>query len=120
MGGEYMNISDERLLVIGRLIGIHRKEMLSCTKSARWTQAEFCRDVCSEATLSKMEAGKEVRFPENYIIFADKLGFKCDQIDIVDAAIERLINAMYTDMEYGHKDKVIVSCQKAVKLLKKL
>lgn len=115
-----MNISDERLLVIGRLIGIHRKEMLSCTKSARWTQAEFCRDVCSEATLSKMEAGKEVRFPENYIIFADKLGFKCDQIDIVDAAIERLINAMYTDMEYGHKDKVIVSCQKAVKLLKKL
>lgn len=115
-----MDISTERLLIIGKLIGIHRKEMLSTTKSARWTQADFCKDVCSEATLSKIEAGLETRFPENYIVFADKLGFKCTQITDVDEAILRLIDKMHHNMEYGYKEKVSTSCKKALKLLASL
>lgn len=115
-----MNISAERLLIIGKLIGIHRREMLSLTKSAKWTQAGFCKDICSESTLSKIESGKEIRFLENYIFLANKLGFKCNQLPQVDEALTHLIDKMYVDMEYGYKDKVTISCKKAVKLLSQL
>lgn len=112
-----MNISNKRLLIIGRLIGVHRKEMLYLTKSARWTQVEFCKDICSEATLSKIESGEEIRFTDNYFVFARKLDFECGEYPKIDLALEKLIDRMYRDMEYGYKDKVILSCKKAVKLL---
>lgn len=112
-----MDISNKRLLIIGRLIGVHRKEMLYETKSSRWTQLEFCKDVCSEATLSKMEGGDETRFLENYYIFAKKLGMECAEYPVIDLAINKIIDKMYQEMEFGYKDKVILSCKKAVKIL---
>lgn len=115
-----MEVSKERLCIIGKLIRIHREERKRESKSSRWTQSEFCKNICAPGTLTNIEKGCISRFIEYYPDLLANLDLEFGEFPKVDAAINILINQLYTALEYSRKEDVIKITAKGKNLLEKI
>ncbi len=112
-----MEVSKKRCEMIGSIIRIYRKEQLSGSKGARWTQASFCKDICSIGTLSSIEKGNICRFMDVYPALLAKFNLEFGEFPIVDTALDQLIDELYVAVEYYRKEDIVKIIQKALKIL---
>ncbi|MGX8852756.1 hypothetical protein [Amedibacillus sp. YH-ame10] len=103
---EKLSVSNERLSIIGRLIGIYREERRDNSQNS-WTQKRFCKDICSPNTLKNMEAGGLSRSLEIYVEMLDKFDLKLDEFPEIDKAVYRLTEELYEAIEDYDLKKII-------------
>ena len=107
-GGKTMDrITKEKLGRYGLSIRANRKHQLHISNNAyRWTQKEFCKDICSQNALINMEKGLAGRFHDNYILLAEKLGFKITHNPEIDQQIPPLTKRLYHALEFYDLDEI--------------
>lgn len=111
-----MNVSRDRLSVIGKLIGIYREERRGNTQNS-FTLKKFCDGICSINTLKNIEAGGLSRSEDVYIELLDKLDLKFGEFPIVDDEIEKLIKGILRDIEYFQIQSLLHACNRGIRLL---
>lgn len=114
--GTYMNVSRDRLSVIGKLIGIYREERRNNTQNG-FTLKKFCEGICSINTLKSIEAGGLSRSEDVYIELLGKLDLKFGEFPVIDEKINELIQSIYKDVEYFHIQSLAHECKRGIRLL---
>lgn len=94
------NIPKNRLKQFGLSIKCNRKRNLHRTNAAKWTQSNFCKDICSQNLLIGVEKGNISRFLENYSLFAERLGLKITYSSDIDKRLEVYTKEIYHAIEY--------------------
>ena len=89
-----MNVSRDRLSVIGKLIGIYREERRMNNQNS-FTLKKFCDGICSINTLKSIEAGGLSRSEDVYIELLDKLDLKFGEFPVIDEALRKVISNLY-------------------------
>lgn len=111
-----MNVSRDRLSVIGKLIGIYREERRNNTQNG-FTLKKFCEGICSINTLKSIEAGGLSRSEDVYIELLGKLDLKFGEFPVIDEKINELIQSIYKDVEYFHIQSLAHECKRGIRLL---
>lgn len=111
-----MNVSRDRLSVIGKLIGIYREERRGNTQNS-FTLKKFCEGICSINTLKNIEAGGLSRSEDVYIELLDKLDLKFGEFPVIDEALNTLTNELYRAIEYYDCDDISIIVDKMLRLL---
>lgn len=101
-----MNVSRDRLSVIGKLIGIYREERRGNTQNS-FTLKKFCDGICSINTLKNIEAGGLSRSEDVYIELLDKLDLKFGEFPVIDEVLDRLLMKLYKAIEFYDIDDVV-------------
>lgn len=114
-----MSISKERLVIIGKLIGIYREEQRHNTQN-EYTQKRFCDGICSPNTLKSIEAGGISRSVDVYVELLGKFGLKFDEYPAIDQAIDELVEELYVAIEYFDRKKIEILTDKALRVLNKV
>lgn len=114
--GVHMNVSRDRLSVIGKLIGIYREERRGNTQNS-FTLKKFCEGICSINTLKNIEAGGLSRSEDVYIELLGKLDLKFGEFPVIDEALITLTFDIYTAIEYYDRDRISTYINKFLKLL---
>lgn len=100
-------ITKDKLGRYGLSIRANRKHQLHISNHAyRWTQKEFCKDICSQNALINMEKGFAGRFHDNYVLLAEKLGFKITHNPDVDEQLDPLTKRLYHALEFYDLDEI--------------
>lgn len=99
-------ITKDKLGRYGLSIKANRKRQLHLTNAAKWTQKEFCKDICSQNALINMERGHAGRFRDNYLMLAEKLDLKITHNPDLDKKIEPLTKRLYHALEYYDLDDI--------------
>lgn len=99
-------ITKDKLGRYGLSIKANRKRQLHLTNAAKWTQKEFCKDICSQNALINMEKGHAGRFRDNYLMLAEKLDLKITHNPDLDKKIEPLTKRLYHALEYYDLDDI--------------
>ena len=88
-----MNVSRDRLSVIGKLIGIYREERRSNTLN-QFTIKGFCEGICSPNTLKSIENGGLSRSNEVYEELLSKLNLKFNafKVETLKGNVKRHFN----------------------------
>lgn len=105
-------ITKDKLGRYGLSIRANRKHHLHLTHAARWTQKEFCKDICSQNALINMEKGRAGRFHDNYVLLAEKLDLKITHNPKLDEQLEQLTKDLYHALEYYNLDEIKTVTQK--------
>ncbi|MGX8835608.1 tetratricopeptide repeat protein [Amedibacillus sp. YH-ame6] len=113
---EKLSVSNERLSIIGRLIGIYREERRDNSQNS-WTQKRFCKDICSPNTLKNIEAGGLSRSIEIYVEMLDKFDLKLGEFPEIDKAVYRLTEELYEATEDYNLEKIIGLSNKILRIL---
>lgn len=100
-----MNVSRDRLSVIGKLIGIYREERRGNTQNS-FTLKKFCEGICSINTLKNIEAGGLSRSEDVYIELLDKLDLKFGEFPVIDEALRKVIISLYEAIEYYDRELI--------------
>lgn len=111
-----MNVSRDRLSVIGKLIGIYREERRGNTQNS-FTLKKFCEGICSINTLKNIEAGGLSRSEDVYIELLGKLDLKFGEFPVIDEQIDKMINSIFKDIEYFHIQSLAHECKRGLRLL---
>ena len=111
-----MNVSRDRLSVIGKLIGIYREERRGNTQNS-FTLKKFCEGICSINTLKNIEAGGLSRSEDVYIELLDKLDLKFGEFPVIDEAIDKLMKGLYKAIEFYEREDVIILIDKSKRVL---
>lgn len=111
-----MNVSRDRLSVIGKLIGIYREERRGNTQNS-FTLKKFCEGICSINTLKNIEAGGLSRSEDVYIELLDKLDLKFGEFPVIDEALESLIIELYEAIEFYNRENIDIIISKSLRLL---
>lgn len=111
-----MNVSRDRLSVIGKLIGIYREERRSNTLN-QFTIRGFCEGICSPNTLKSMEAGGLSRSEEVYTELLAKLDLKFNSFKVIDDAVHQLVNDLYFEIEYYNEHGIMLTLNKILRVL---
>ncbi|MCR0568763.1 hypothetical protein MKC54_08320 [[Clostridium] innocuum] len=111
-----MNVSRDRLSVIGKLIGIYREERRGNTQNS-FTLKKFCEGICSINTLKNIEAGGLSRSEDVYIELLDKLDLKFGEFPVIDKEIDKLIESIFKDIEFFHIQSLAHECKRGIRLL---
>lgn len=114
--GVHMNVSRDRLSVIGKLIGIYREERRGNTQNS-FTLKKFCEGICSINTLKNIEAGGLSRSEDVYIELLGKLDLKFGEFLVVDEALVNLFAELYKAIEFYERETVILLIEKGKRLL---
>lgn len=114
-----MNISNDRLRVIGKLIGIYREERRQGSQN-NWTQKKFCEEICSPNTLKSIEAGGLSRSIDVYIDILDKFNLKLGEYDVIDDAVNELLDELYEAIEYFDCSNIKKITSKLMRILEKV
>lgn len=114
-----MSISKERLVIIGKLIGIYREEYRHNTQN-EYTQKRFCDGICSPNTLKSIEAGGLSRSIDVYVELLGKFDLKLEEFPAIDEAIDELVEHLYDAIEYFDRKKIELLTDKALRILNKV
>lgn len=114
-----MNISNDRLRVIGKLIGIYREERRQGSQN-NWTQKKFCEEICSPNTLKSIEAGGLSRSIDVYTDILDKFNLKLGEYDVIDDAVNELLDELYEAIEYFDCSNIKKITSKLMRILEKV
>ncbi|WP_270620580.1 hypothetical protein [[Clostridium] innocuum] len=114
-----MNVSRDRLSVIGKLIGIYREERRGNTQNS-FTLKKFCDGICSINTLKSIEAGGLSRSEDVYIELLDKLDLKFGEFPVIDEALNKLITRLYRAIEYYDIDDIDIITDRMNKILEEV
>lgn len=114
-----MNVSRDRLSVIGKLIGIYREERLGNTQNS-FTLKKFCDGICSINTLKNIEAGGLSRSEDVYIELLDKLDLKFGEFPVIDEVLDRLLMKLYKAIEFYDIDEIELVSDKMIRVLKEV
>lgn len=114
-----MNVSKERLAIIGKLIGIYREERRHNTQN-EFTQKRFCEGICSPNTLKSIEAGGLSRFEDVYTELLHKFGLKLDEFPAIDEAIRQVVEELYAAIEFFDRNKIEILTDKMLRVLSKV
>lgn len=114
-----MSISKERLVIIGKLIGIYREEYRHNTQN-EYTQKRFCDGICSPNTLKSIEAGGLSRSIDVYVELLGKFDLKFAEFPAIDEAIDELVEHLYDAIEYFDRKKIELLTDKALRILNKV
>lgn len=114
-----MNVSRDRLSVIGKLIGIYREERRMNTQNS-FTLKKFCDGICSINTLKSIEAGGLSRSEDVYIELLDKLDLKFGEFPVIDEALNKLITRLYRAIEYYDIDDIDIITDRMNKILEEV
>ena len=114
--GTYMNVSRDRLSVIGKLIGIYREERRNNTQNG-FTLKKFCEGICSINTLKSIEAGGLSRSEDVYIELLGKLDLKFGEFPVIDKALNILFDDLYRAIEYYDCENISITVNKMLRLL---
>lgn len=117
--GTYMNVSRDRLSVIGKLIGIYREERRNNTQNG-FTLKKFCEGICSINTLKSIEAGGLSRSEDVYIELLGKLDLKFGEFPVIDEALAKLSKEISQAIEFYDRDRIGIYTNKFLKLLNEL
>lgn len=112
-----MNVSRDRLSVIGKLIGIYREERRMNTQNS-FTLKKFCDGICSINTLKNIEAGGLSRSEDVYIELLDKLDLKFGEFPVIDEVLDRLLMKLYKAIEFYDIDEIELVSDKMIRVLK--
>jgi len=112
-----MNVSRDRLSVIGKLIGIYREERRGNTQNS-FTLKKFCDGICSINTLKSIEAGGLSRSEDVYIELLDKLDLKFGEFPVIDNAIETVLENLYEAIEFYDREDMRLYLDKGINVLK--
>lgn len=111
-----MNVSRDRLSVIGKLIGIYREERRSNTLN-QFTIKGFCEGICSPNTLKSIENGGLSRSNEVYEELLSKLNLKFNAFKVIDDATKNQLDDLYIAIEYYDEMKISSSLRKLLRIL---
>ena len=100
-----MNVSRDRLSVIGKLIGIYREERRGNTLN-QFTIKGFCEGICSPNTLKSIENGGLSRSNEVYEELLSKLNLKFNAFKVIDDATKNQLDDLYIAIEYYDDKKI--------------
>lgn len=114
-----MNVSRDRLSVIGKLIGIYREERRMNTQNS-FTPKKFCDGICSINTLKNIEAGGLSRSEDVYIELLDKLDLKFGEFPVIDEVLDRLLMKLYKAIEFYDIDEIELVSDKMIRVLKEV
>lgn len=114
-----MNVSRDRLSVIGKLIGIYREERWGNTQNS-FTLKKFCDGICSINTLKNIEAGGLSRSEDVYIELLDKLDLKFGEFPVIDEVLDRLLMKLYKAIEFYDIDEIELVSDKMIRVLKEV
>lgn len=114
-----MNVSRDRLSVIGKLIGIYREERRGNTQNS-FTLKKFCEGICSINTLKNIEAGGLSRSEDVYIELLGKLDLKFNEFPVVDDALDKLLIKLYRAIEFYDVDDIELVTDKMLRILKEV
>lgn len=114
-----MNVSRDRLSVIGKLIGIYREERRGNTQNS-FTLKKFCDGICSINTLKNFEAGGLSRSEDVYIELLDKLDLKFGEFPVIDEVLDRLLMKLYKAIEFYDIDEIELVSDKMIRVLKEV
>ncbi|MCR0478774.1 hypothetical protein MKC39_01560 [[Clostridium] innocuum] len=114
-----MNVSRDRLSVIGKLIGIYREERWMNTQNS-FTLKKFCDGICSINTLKNIEAGGLSRSEDVYIELLDKLDLKFGEFPVIDEVLDRLLMKLYKAIEFYDIDEIELVSDKMIRVLKEV
>lgn len=114
-----MNVSRDRLSVIGKLIGIYREEQRGNTQNS-FTLKKFCDGICSINTLKNIEAGGLSRSEDVYIELLDKLDLKFGEFPVIDEVLDRLLMKLYKAIEFYDIDEIELVSDKMIRVLKEV
>lgn len=114
-----MNVSRDRLSVIGKLIGIYREERRGNTQNS-FTLKKFCDGICSINTLKNIEAGGLSRSEDVYIELLDKLDLKFGEFPVIDEVLDRLLMKLYKAIEFYDIDEIELVSDKMIRVLKEV
>lgn len=112
-----MNVSRDRLSVIGKLIGIYREERRMNTQNS-FTLKKFFDGICSINTLKNIEAGGLSRSEDVYIELLDKLDLKFGEFPVIDEVLDRLLMKLYKAIEFYDIDEIELVSDKMIRVLK--
>lgn len=112
-----MNVSRDRLSVIGKLIGIYREERRMNTQNS-FTLKKFCDGICSINTLKSIEAGGLSRSEDVYIELLDKLDLKFGEFPVIDEAMTSIILKLAKSIEFYDIKDIGDLCERAIEILK--
>ena len=112
-----MNVSRDRLSVIGKLIGIYREERRGNTQNS-FTLKKFCDGICSINTLKNIEAGGLSRSEDVYIELLDKLDLKFGEFPVIDEAMTSIILKLAKSIEFYDIKDIGDLCERAIEILK--
>lgn len=111
-----MNVSRDRLSVIGKLIGIYREERRGNTLN-QFTIKGFCEGICSPNTLKSIENGGLSRSNEVYEELLSKLNLKFNAFKVIDDATKNQLDDLYIAIEYYDEMKISSSLRKLLRIL---
>lgn len=114
-----MNVSRDRLSVIGKLIGIYREERRGNSQNS-FTLKKFCDGICSINTLKNIEAGGLSRSEDVYIELLDKLDLKFGEFPVIDEVLDRLLMKLYKAIEFYDIDEIELVSDKMIRVLKEV
>lgn len=114
-----MNVSRDRLSVIGKLIGIYREERRGNTQNS-FTLKKFCDGICSINTLKNIEAGGLSRSEDVYIELLDKLDLKFGEFPVIYEVLDRLLMKLYKAIEFYDIDEIELVSDKMIRVLKEV
>lgn len=114
-----MNVSRDRLSVIGKLIGIYREERRGNTQNS-FTLKKSCDGICSINTLKNIEAGGLSRSEDVYIELLDKLDLKFGEFPVIDEVLDRLLMKLYKAIEFYDIDEIELVSDKMIRVLKEV
>lgn len=114
-----MNVSRDRLSVIGKLIGIYREERRGNTQNS-FTLKKFCDGICSINTLKNIKAGGLSRSEDVYIELLDKLDLKFGEFPVIDEVLDRLLMKLYKAIEFYDIDEIELVSDKMIRVLKEV
>lgn len=114
-----MTVSNDRLRIVGRMIGIYREERRANTQNC-YTQKRFCKDVCSPNTLKSIEGGGLARSVEVYEELLAKLDLKMDRFPAIDEAIKLLTKELYVALDFYRIDDIKALLNKILRILEKV
>lgn len=114
-----MNVSRDRLSVIGKLIGIYREERRMNTQNS-FTLKKFCDGICSINMLKNIEAGGLSRSEDVYIELLDKLDLKFGEFPVIDEVLDRLLMKLYKAIEFYDIDEIELVSDKMIRVLKEV
>lgn len=111
-----MNVSRDRLSVIGKLIGIYREERRGNTQNS-FTLKKFCEGICSINTLKNIEAGGLSRSEDVYIELLDKLDLKFGEFPVIDEALTSIMLKLAKSIEFYDIESISNLCERALEIL---
>ncbi len=112
-----MNVSRDRLSVIGKLIGIYREERRGNTQNS-FTLKKFCEGICSINTLKNIEAGGYSRSEDVYIELLSKLDLKFGEFTVIDEALGDVLENLYEAIEFYDSEDIRLYLDKGINVLK--